>query len=128
MRKAIFLVAILLAMSIPNAQADGEDGVLFTWTGDASTVSLAGEWDWDNPTQMVESNGVWSTAIDLQDGLYCYKFIINGTQFLFDSTNPYRGYCDGIENSVVRVGVTPHLSHQITGEKLVVYSLSLIHI
>ena len=122
MRKAIFLVAILLAMSIPNAQADGEDGVLFTWTGDASTVALAGEWDWDNPTQMVESNGVWSTVIDLQDGLYCYKFIINGTQFLFDSTNPYRGYCDGIENSVVRVGVTPHLSHQIIGEKLVVYS------
>ena len=58
----------------------------------------------------------------MQDGLYCYKFIINGTQFLFDSTNPYRGYCDGIENSVVRVGVTPHLSHQIIGEKLVVYS------
>ena len=63
MRKAIFLVAILLAMSIPNAQADGEDGVLFTWTGDASTVALAGEWDWDNPTQMVESNGVWSLSL-----------------------------------------------------------------
>lgn len=121
MRRAIFLVALLLAMSIPHAQADGEQGVLFTWTGNASTVELKGEWDWNTTTTMVESGGIWSTSVDLADGLYCYKFIVDG-DYIFDPSNTYRGYCDGIENSVVRVGVMPPLSHQIVDNLLVVSS------
>ena len=122
MRKAIFLVVLLLAMSIPYAQAESEEGVLFTWTGSASTVELAGEWDWDNPTTMTESDGIWSATLDLADGLYCYKFIVDGN-YIFDPSNTYRGYCDGIENSIARVGVTPSLSHQLTDDKLVVSSV-----
>ena len=121
MRRAIFLVALMLAMSIPHAQADGEQGVLFTWTGNASTVELKGEWDWDTTTTMVESDGIWSASVDLADGLYCYKFIVDG-DYIFDPSNTYRGYCDGIENSVVRVGVMPPLSHQIVDNLLVVSS------
>lgn len=122
MRKAIFLVVLLLAMSIPYAQAESEEGVLFTWTGSASTVELAGEWDWDNPTTMSESGGIWSATLDLAEGLYCYKFVVDGN-YIFDPSNTYRGYCDGIENSVVRVGITPSLSHQLTDDKLVVSSV-----
>ena len=122
MRKAIFLVVLLLAMSIPYAQAESEEGVLFTWTGSASTVELAGEWDWDNPTTMSESGGIWSATLDLAEGLYCYKFVVDGN-YIFDPSNTYRGYCDGIENSVVRVGITPLLSHQLTDDKLVVSSV-----
>lgn len=122
MRRAIFLVAILLAMSIPYVQADSEDGVLFTWTGNASTVELIGEWDWDSTTTMTETDGFWSATVDLADGLYCYKFIVDGN-YTFDLSNAYRGYCDGIENSVVRVGVNPQLSHQILEDKLIVSSV-----
>ena len=122
MRRAIFLVAILLAMSIPYVQADSEEGVLFTWIGNASTVELIGEWDWDSPTTMTETDGIWSATVDLADGLYCYKFIVDGN-YTFDQSNTYRGYCDGIENSVVRVGVTPGLSHQILEDKLIVSSV-----
>ena len=122
MRRAIFLVAILLAISIPYVQADSEEGVLFTWTGNASTVELIGEWDWDSPTTMTETDGIWSATVDLADGLYCYKFIVDGN-YTFDLSNTYRGYCDGIENSVVRVGVTPGLSHQILEDKLIVSSV-----
>ena len=121
MRRAIFLVALLLAMSIPNVQAEGEEGVLFTWVGSASTVELKGEWDWDQTIVMSESGGIWSTTVDLEDGLYCYKFIVDD-DYIFDPENTYRGYCDGIENSVVRVGDTPHLSHQIVDDILVVSS------
>ena len=122
MRRAIFLVAILLAMSIPYVQADSEEGVLFTWTGNASTVELIGEWDWDSTTTMTETDGFWSATVDLADGLYCYKFIVDGN-YTFDLSNAYRGYCDGIENSVVRVGLNPQLSHQIIEDKLIVSSV-----
>ena len=122
MRKAVFLVVLLLAMSIPYAQAESEEGVFFTWIGSASTVEVTGEWDWDNPTAMTESGGIWSATLDLEDGLYCYKFIVDGS-YIFDPSNTYRGYCDGIENSVVRIGDTPALSHQITDDKLVVSSI-----
>ena len=121
MRRAFFLVSILLAMSIPIAVAENEEGVEFTWSGSASSVELIGEWDWNSTSTMSESEGLWSTTIQLSPGLYCYKFIVDG-EYIFDPMNSYRGYCDGIENSVVRVGETPHLDHQIVGEKLIVSS------
>ena len=121
MRRAIFLVAILLAMSIPYVQADSEEGVLFTWSGNANTVELIGEWDWSTSTLMTESGGLWSASVELDDGLYCYKFIVDG-EYIFDPENTYRGYCDGIENSVARVGNAVPLSHQIVGDTLVVTS------
>ena len=122
MRRAIFLVVLLLAMSIPYVQADSEEGVLFTWSGNASTVELVGEWDWDSPTTMTEVDGLWSASIELSEGLYCYKFIVDD-EYIFDPANTYRGYCDGIENSVVRVGNVAPISHQIIDDTLVVSSV-----
>ena len=108
-------------MSIPHVQADSEEGVLFTWSGNANTVELIGEWDWSTSTLMTESDGLWSASIELDDGLYCYKFIVDG-EYIFDPENTYRGYCDGIENSVARVGNTAPLTHQIVGDTLIVAS------
>ena len=122
MRRAIFLVTILLAMSIPYVQADSEEGVLFTWSGNANTVELVGEWDWDSPTTMTEMDGLWSASVELGEGLYCYKFIVDN-EYIFDPANTYRGYCDGIENSVVRVGNVAPISHQIIDDTLVVSSV-----
>ena len=109
-------------MSIPYVQADSEEGVLFTWSGDANTVELVGEWDWDSPTTMTEMDGLWSASIELNEGLYCYKFIVDN-EYIFDPANTYRGYCDGIENSVVRVGNVAPISHQIIDDTLVVSSV-----
>tara|TARA_B100001741_G_scaffold112163_1_gene92152 strand:- start:1445 stop:3835 length:2391 start_codon:yes stop_codon:yes gene_type:complete len=109
-------------MSIPIVEADSEEGVIFSWYGNATSVELKGEWDWDNNTTMTESGGVWSASVPLSEGLYCYKFIVDG-QYIFDPNNSYRGFCDGIENSVIRVGEIAPLSHQIIGDKLVVSSI-----
>ena len=111
MRRAIFLATILLAMSIPYVQADSEEGVLFTWSGDANTVELVGEWDWDSPTTMTEMDGLWSASIELNEGLYFYKFIVDN-EYIFDQANTYRGYSDGIENSVAE-WKCGSISHQI---------------
>jgi glycosidase len=75
---------------------------IFSWTGSATTVEIEGEWNWSETISLVEDNGVWSTEIDLLEGIYCYKFIVDGN-YIFDPSNPYRGYCGDFENSVVRV-------------------------
>ena len=69
------------------------------------------------------SNGVWTVDLDAPEGLYCYKFVVDGT-YIFDPTNPERVYCDDIENSLLRVDdhLRPHYSANIVGDELhVVY-------
>ena len=72
---------------------------------------------------MTQSNGVWSVDVELDEGLYCYKFVVDDA-FIFDPSNPERVYCDEIENSLLRVNdhTRPHYSASITGDELpVVY-------
>jgi len=92
MRRALFLVCIMLLMSMPIVDGDvGLEGEVFTWEGQATSVELIGEWDWNNTTILAESNGIWSASIPLANGMYCYKFIVDGN-YIFDPINPYRGY------------------------------------
>lgn len=79
--------------------------VKFTYRGSGSQVRLAGEWDWDNPEPMVPIDGVWQLNKDLSDlgsGPLCYKLVVDG-QWRLDPANPYQAYCDGVQNSGVRV-------------------------
>ncbi|MDP7042999.1 MAG: alpha-amylase family glycosyl hydrolase [Candidatus Thalassarchaeaceae archaeon] len=82
----------------------------FTWQpeeGEAqpNNVSIIGEWDWDTHSDLTfnSNSGTWSTSISLQEGLYCYKFVIGDNDYRFDESNPYRGYCGDFENSITRV-------------------------
>ena len=63
----------------------------FSYVGEAATVKLTGEWDWDAPVDMNLSGGVWSVDVELSEGLYCYKFIVDGA-FIMDPSNPERIY------------------------------------
>ena len=83
-------------------QNNGNGFTQFSWVGSATTVELAGEWNWSEPITMIENNGVWIGELNLTEGLYCYKFIVDG-EYIFDPSNPYRGYCGDYENSIVRV-------------------------
>ncbi|MDP6869632.1 MAG: alpha-amylase family glycosyl hydrolase [Candidatus Poseidoniaceae archaeon] len=121
MRRTIFIVALFLIMGLPVVEGDEDDGILFTWNGNASTVELIGEWDWNSTSSLADNGDFWTVSINLDPGLYCYKFIVDG-DYIFDPGNTYRGYCDGIENSVIRVGENQPLSHHIDEDKLVVYS------
>ena len=84
-----------------------EGGALFRYTNrDARTVHLVGDFnDW-NPTSdpMVDENGdgEWTLFYPLEPGRYQYKFVVDGTRWIPDPTNPIHepdGF-DGI-NSVV---------------------------
>ena len=104
----IFLLVSVLAFPLIQVDAvqpsqNSQNGyTIFSWTGSATTVEIEGEWNWSETISLVEDNGVWSTEIDLSEGIYCYKFIVDGN-YIFDPSNPYRGYCGDFENSVVRV-------------------------
>ena len=121
----LFLTVLLLPMvpvTADNPDIDYQDGqTVFTWSGTASTVELIGEWNWSETSSLSEQNGIWSTTISLDEGLYCYKLIIDG-EYIFDPANPYRGYCDNIENSVVRVkdSARPNFVSEIINQQLIV--------
>jgi neopullulanase len=119
MKKALFLALLLLALSIPAVTGESDTGELFAWSGQATTVEISGEWDWNTNISLAESSGVWSTYIDLEPGMYCYKFIIDG-EYIFDPINSYRGYCDGVENSIMRVDSAPKLTQRIDGDFLII--------
>ena len=93
-----------------------ESNHVFTWDGSASTVEVMGEWDnWNTGTSLSEiSTGKWSGDIDLEPGMYCYKFVVDGN-WILDPANPYRGYCGSFENSIARVAndTRPMFTHTI---------------
>ena len=123
---AILFLTVLLLPMVPvtadNPNIDYNDGqTVFTWSGTASTVELIGEWNWSETSSLSEQNGIWSTTISLNEGLYCYKLIVDG-EYIFDPANPYRGYCDNIENSIVRVkdSIRPNFASEIINQQLIV--------
>ena len=112
----------MISVTADNPEIDYQSGhTEFSWTGTASTVELAGEWDWGSTTSLVESNGIWSTQVNLSEGMYCYKFIVDG-EYIFDPSNSYRGFCDNIENSIVRVKDSnrPNFDSEITDQQLII--------
>ena len=120
------LITIIMLPMIPvtadNPDIDYTNGnTVFTYSGGATTVELIGEWDWDNPVTLAENSGVWTTEVALEEGIYCYKLIIDG-EYNFDPINPYRGYCGNVENSVVRVkdSLRPNFASELINDQLII--------
>ena len=114
------LLLIVLASPLVANDAEATNGrtgefITLTYNGNASSVELAGEWNWSETLQMNGNGDVWTADIELQEGLYCYKFIVDGA-YMFDPSNPERVYCDGIENSLLRVDdhLRPHYTASLT--------------
>ena len=124
----VFILVAVVATPLLSNEAQAAEGrsstaMTLTYTGSATAVQLVGEWDWDTPLEMNLANGVWTVDLDAPEGLYCYKFVVDGT-YIFDPANPERVYCDDIENSLLRVDdhLRPQYSANIVGDELhVVY-------
>ena len=112
----------MIPVTADNPDIDYQSGnTEFSWFGTASTVEVTGEWNWSDTISLAESNGIWSTQVNLSEGIYCYKLIIDGV-YTFDPANSYRGYCDNIENSVVRVkdSIRPNFDSEIVDQHLTI--------
>ncbi len=123
----LFLMLTVAAMPMMSHDAEAtrartSTATVLEYMGSAQTVEVTGEWDdWAQPIAMVETDGVWQTSIELDEGLYCYKFIVDGT-YIFDPTNHERSYCGDYENSLLRVRnhTRPSYSAELNGEELLV--------
>jgi len=57
----------------------------------AGSVSVAGDfngWDMGANPMTAGDGGVWSAVIDLDPGVYEYKFVVNGSDWIADPENP----------------------------------------
>ena len=128
-RSSLGLVVLLLLVAFSplftnDAQATtgrSSTAITVSYVGEASTVKLAGEWDWDAPVDMNLSGGVWSVDVELAEGLYCYKIVVDGA-YILDPENSERAYCDGIENSLLRVNdhLRPYYSARMTDAAVII--------
>jgi hypothetical protein len=71
---------------------------------DAQRVDLMCECrNWQAQPMTKGSDGVWAITLSLSSGSYGYKFLVNGSDWVFDPNNPNRKTVNGIENSVIEV-------------------------
>ncbi|MGI9429147.1 MAG: M28 family peptidase, partial [Bythopirellula sp.] len=86
---------------------DGKHQVLFQYEADAKTkqVALAGEFnDWKPTAHAMEGpndDGMFTTTLELKPGVYEYKFVVNGTNWVSDPRNLNR--VGEYDNSVLSV-------------------------
>ena len=50
------------------------------------------------------ADGTWTAKVSLPAGTQAYKFLVNGSDWVFDPQNSKRTTVDGVENSAVDVG------------------------
>jgi 1,4-alpha-glucan branching enzyme len=71
---------------------------------DAKSVELMGEWNgWKSIPMTKGDDGVWTAKVSISPGTYGYKFLVNGTDWVFDPDNPNKKTVDGVENSAVEI-------------------------
>jgi hypothetical protein len=65
---------------------------------------LMGEFNgWRGQSMTKGSDGTWTTRVTLPAGSHAYKFLVNGSDWVFDPDNPKRKTVDGVENSAMEV-------------------------
>jgi 1,4-alpha-glucan branching enzyme len=74
---------------------------------EASSVAIAGDFnDWDKNARQLRrrKDGIWWVVLRLSPGVYQYKFVIDGTRWQEDPTNPKQvPNSQGTYNSVCEV-------------------------
>ena len=117
--KSIFFVAILVLSQIViftnfnvvgeddsidfNRQNSGNTTFAYSSQTSLSSVEVVGEWDGWIRHNLTYLNGTYSIDLNIDEGFYCYKLIIDEINWILDPSNGYRKYCDGILNSGIIV-------------------------
>lgn len=71
-----------------------------------SSAALAGEWNnWDKNNSMSgpDAQGEYTADVVLTPGLWAYKIVVNGSDWILDPSQGFRKYVGGTENSALPV-------------------------
>ena len=92
------------AVILMRATALAEDHEFRYKNADAKSVELMGEWnDWKAVPMTKGDDGVWTAKVSLSTGTYGYKFLVNGTDWMFDPDNSEKKTVNGTENSSIEI-------------------------
>ncbi len=111
MKRCFLLLLLLISLCLPAwAQELLSVRFRFTPTGSPQTVSVVGSFNgWSheaNPLADPDGDGTWEATLDLEPGVYSYKFLVDGRAWYPDPAA--REQADdnfGGVNSLVRVGL-----------------------
>ena len=106
MKKIILVSLYSIIVSVLYSINITENGILFEYDDqNAQSVYLVGSmnnWDASATLMKKDDDGVWRILLDLEYGLYAYKFFVDG-EWKYDQDNPNfedDGY--GGSNSIVK--------------------------
>jgi 1,4-alpha-glucan branching enzyme len=86
-RVSSFAMAVVLLLATAALAAEREHEFSYKPEGNPQRVSVAGEfnnWSSDANPMIRGGDGVWRTKVSLADGIYHYKFVVNGDQWKND--------------------------------------------
>src|SRR4029078_3956576 len=86
-RVSSFAIAVVLLLPAALYASEREHEFTYKPDGNAQRVSVAGEfnnWSADAHPMTRGAAGVWRAKIPLADGIYHYKFVVNGDQWKND--------------------------------------------
>jgi len=75
----------------------------FVWPYGGKSVSIAGTFNNWNPHPLQKQGNYWFTALDLQDGVYFYKFVVDG-RWVYDISQVHSDDGSGNWNNEIEVG------------------------
>ena len=98
------ILSCCVAIILMRGTANAEEHEFRYKAPDAKSVELMCESNgWKAMPMTKGDDGVWTTKVTLSPGTYAYKFLVNGTDWVFDPDNSNKKTVDGIENSVVEI-------------------------
>jgi glycosidase len=102
----------------PDLPYQNTDGITFHFTSSnqANSVALAGtfnSWVGDAQPLTAIGNNRWQTTIAIQPGRHLYKYVVNGTDWIPDPSNPWLSE-DGQNNSCLTVNPDRSLFLRLT--------------
>lgn len=103
--KTWFTILICCVAVVLSRQAAKADEHEFRYKApDAKSVELMCEFNgWKSVPMTKGDNGVWTAKVSLSPGTYGYKFLVNGTDWVFDPDNSKKKTVDAVENSAVEI-------------------------
>ena len=110
------VMARLFPRPVLSPEFEDADKVTFRIKApEAQQVMLEGEM-LEEPKAMVrDSDGVWSTTLTLKPDVYCYNFVVDGTQ-VCDPQNMYLAPENGFKHSVLHMPSDPYDINKFKGE------------